>query len=433
MNKHTVKNFILPVIFFILLISAVFTASEILKRKKSFYYKDQFFKSEVPYDVLFFGSSHMHEGIDPVYLWENYGISSYNLASSGESIQMSYYVMKEALEHAKPKAVIIDSYKISDKKDSIDEGYAFVHESIDALPLNKNKLEAIDYASRFFDGGKMAFISNLYAYHGRYTELKKEDFTHNITYDKGAYIMTEIFKTEAPDLDSYITDTGELKDGDGVRYYKKMIELCREKGVTPILVNIPANRSNYSESTQKRVNALMEYTEENGGMSINFLPLLDDIGINYDTDFGDSSHLNFMGAAKTADYIAEFLKNNFGIEDHRSDSTYAKEWERDIKAWREQKVELLKNKKDAVAYIFLAADEEREIRVFMTEPEEASSMYGLPFCLERTGITPEKVTEEEIGGFDMMVEVRDKNDNRWLAAQYFNRSESGKYVIADEN
>lgn len=431
MKEINVKKIVLPVIFFALLITVLAVASNVLKKKESYYYKDQFFSSKVPYDVLFFGSSHMHEGIDPMYLWDNYGISSYNLASAGESIQMSYYVMKEALKHARPKAVIIDSYKIADKKDSIDEGYAFTHESIDALPLNRNKMEAIDYASRFFDGGKMAFLSNIYAYHGRFSELSKDDFIPRITYDKGAYIMTEIYKAEPPDMDSYIQDTAELHDGDGVRYYKKIIELCRENGVTPILVNIPANKSNYSENTQKRVNALMEYTEENGGMSINFLPLLDDIGINYDTDFGDSSHLNFMGAAKTADYIAEFLRNNFGIEDHRGDSVYSTEWERDSKAWREQKVELLQDKKDAVSYIFLAEDEDREIRVFMTEPEKVSSMYGLPFCLERTGIIPEEASEEETGGFDMMVEVRDKNDGRWLAAQYFNRSECGKYVTAD--
>ncbi|MCR5025354.1 MAG: DUF1574 domain-containing protein [Lachnospiraceae bacterium] len=432
MRSFDAKKIILPIIFFILLIVAVFTASEVLKRKNSYYYKDQFFESEVPYDVLFFGSSHMHEGIDPVYLWENHGISSYNLASAGESIQMSYYVMKAALEHAKPKAVIIDSYKISDKKDSIDEGYAYVHESIDALPLSKDKLEAIDYASRFFDGGKIAFLSNIYAYHGRYTELEKDDFVRNINYDKGAYIMTEMFKAEAPDLDSYITDIGELKDGDGVCYYKKIIELCKEKGVIPILVNIPANRANYSEKTQKQVNALMKYTEDNGGMAINFLPLLDDIGINYDTDFGDASHLNFMGAAKTADYIAEFLRNNLGMEDHRNDRIYSDEWGKVCSSWKEQKIELLKKKKDAVAYIFLAEDESRDINVYMLDPEKTSAMYGLDFCLDRTGIIPEKKEEDEMKGFDMIVEVRNKDDGKWLATQYFRQNDGGKYMAVEE-
>ena len=418
--------------FFILLLSAVFMASGVLKKKTGYFYKDRFFSSKVPYDTLFFGSSHMHEGIDPMYLWENYGISSYNLASSGESIQMTYYVMREALDRTKPKAVFIDSFKISDKENSIDEGYAFVHESIDPLPLNKNKLEAIDYAAPFFEGGKPAFLSNLYAYHNRYTELKEEDFLPKATYDRGAYIMTEIYKAEPPDMDSYIREAGELGNGDGVRYYKKIIELCRERGVTPVLINIPANSANYSENSQKRVNALMEYTEENGGLSINFLPLLDDIGINYDTDFGDASHLNFMGAAKTADYIAEFLRLNFNVEDHRGDSAYSEEWDRESKLWREQKVERLSLKKDAVSYIFLADDPDRKIRIFMKEPEKASTMYGLTFCLERTGITPEKASDEETGGFDMMIEVRSREDDRWLASGYFNRSESGKYVKADD-
>ena len=433
MEKKRIKNFILSLFFFLLLFTAVFASSEVLKRKKSFYYKDQFFKSTVPYDVLFFGSSHMHEGIDPIYLWENYGISSYNLASSGESIQMTYYVMREAFRHSVPKAVVIDSFKIMDKEDAINAEYAFVHESIDALPLNKNKLEAVNYASRFFDGGRMAFLSNLYAYHSRYNELNKEDFIRDHTRDKGAYIMTEIVKAEAPDPDSYIEDTTEFKGGDGVRYYEKIIALCREKGVVPILVNIPANKGNYTEESQKRVNTLMKYTEEKGGMSINFLPLLDEIGIDYDRDFGDASHLNFMGAEKTADYIASFLKDRLGFTDHRQEDAYASVWDEDVRAWREQEVDFLKKRKDAVAYIFLADDPDREITVLVQEPDSVSDMYGLDYCLERTGAALKEASSEETKGYDMKVEVRRRSDGSSLAEGFFNRDAGGKYVRADED
>ncbi|MCR4589909.1 MAG: DUF1574 domain-containing protein [Lachnospiraceae bacterium] len=427
-KKGKYKKIILSFVFLFLLMLTVYVASEILKKKESYYYKDQFFSSDVPYDVLFFGSSHMHEGIDPMYLWEEHGISSYNLASAGESIQMTYYVMKAAFEKTLPKAVVIDSFKIADEENAINEGYAFVHESIDALPFGKTKLEAVDYAAGFFDGGRAAFLSDLYAYHGRYKELEENDFRHVFTYDKGAYIMTEVYKAEAPDMEKYIRDTKEFKGGDGVRYYKKIVELCIENNVTPILVNIPANRSNYDEDSQKTVNTLMEYTKKEGGMAINFYPLLDDIGINYDTDFGDSSHLNFMGAAKTADYLAEYLKLNFGIPDHRSDPVYSAQWEKDSAAWREQKITLLKTKKDAVSYIFLAEDEDRIIRVFMDDPGKTGTMYGFDFCLERTGITPEKTGKDENGGFDMRIEVRRRSDESFLAEQYFNRNEAGRYV-----
>ena len=425
------KKIFKSVAFFLILSIVIISAAGLLKKKESYYYKDQFFSSNMDYDVLFFGSSHMHEGIDPIYLWENYGISSYNLASAGESIQMTYYVVRAALEHTHPKAIVVDSFKIADEKDEINEGYAFVHESIDALPFGKNKLEAIDYASRFFDGGKMAFLSNIYAYHSRYDELEKKDFQPTITYDKGAYIMTEVLKAEKPEKDAYIEDTTELKGGDGVQYYKRIVELCREKGVVPILVNIPANKSNYSEKEQKKLNTLMEYTRENGGQTINFLPLHDQIGINYDTDFGDSSHLNFLGAAKTADYLADYLFKNFDIKDHRGDAAYADEWTRDVNAWNEQKIELLAEKKDAVSYIFLADAEDREIKVFMADTDSVSDMYGLDFCLEKTGITPEQVDKNEIGSFDMKIEVRRRSDGKWLAAQYFNKNDGGSFVTVE--
>ncbi len=428
MKAKIIKKWLKCIAFMLLLAAVIAGFSDLVKNKDSYYYKDQFFDSDMNYDVLFFGSSHMHEGIDPIYLWENHGISSYNLASSGESIQMTYYVVKAALEHTHPKAIVIDSFKIGDEKNAINEGYAFVHESIDALPFGRTKLEAIDYASRFFDGGKMAFLSNIYSYHGRFTELEKQDFRKTITYDKGAYIMTEVVKAERPEKDSYIEDTTELQGGDGVKAYEKIVELCKEKDVVPILVNIPANKNNYSEDTQKKVNTLMRYTEDNGGLALNSLPHLDEIGIDYDTDFGDSSHLNFMGAAKTADYMASFLKNNLDIEDHRSDSEYSEEWSRDVEAWKAQKIELLEKKKDAVSYIFLAADEDREISVYMSDPSAVSEMYGLEFCLEKSGIVPAPLEEKDKGRADMKIEVREKGTGKWLASQFFNYDKGGRFI-----
>jgi len=431
LKKINIRKIIKTVAFLGILSFVILISSRILRRKESYYYKDQFFHSDTQYDVLLFGSSHMHEGIDPVYLWENHGISSYNLASAGESIQMTYYVLKEALEHSKPRAVVIDSVKISEMEGSLGEGYAFVHESLDALPLNRNKIEAVRYASPFLNVDPLSFISDMYAYHGRYAELEKEDFTDTITYDRGAYIMTEVVKNEKADPGSYITDTRELKDGEGVKAYKKIIALCREKGVTPVLINIPANRDNYTKEEQIRTNSLMKYTEENGGKAVNLLPLLDEIGIDYDTDFGDSSHLNFLGVAKTADFLARYLKEEFDIPDHRGDSEYIDDWEKGIELWREQKTELLRKKKDAVSYIFLAEDDSRTIKVFMKEPEKTGTMYGLDFCLEKTGIIPEKASEEDIPGFDMRIEVRRSSDGAFLTEQYFNRDAGGNYVTVE--
>ena len=63
-------------------------------------------------DVLFIGSSHVHNGIDISLLYKEYGISSYDFSSSGQPLPTSYFYVKEALKTQKPKLIIFDSYSL---------------------------------------------------------------------------------------------------------------------------------------------------------------------------------------------------------------------------------------------------------------------------------------------------------------------------------
>ncbi len=425
MKKKILRTFI----FLILILFILMGLSRLFTDKKSAYYKKGFFEAKTGFDALFFGASRMHEAVDPIYLWEKHGIASYNLASSGESVQMSYFVLRDALNRCTPKAVFIDAAKISDEENSINSGYGFVHESIDALPLDKNKLEAIDYIAPFFDGGKMAFFSMLYAYHGRYDDLKEEDFKDRMNYDKGAYIMTSVYKREKP---VHLTDgVKELKGGDGVTFYKRILSLCREKGVRCVLTDIPVNASTYSESRQRHLNALIKLTKEEGGDVIAFNEMIDEVGFDYDHDFGDKGHLNFLGAEKVCDYIASYLKNDLSVPDHRNDPSYSTSWEEDVRKWKEQRTEELSEKKDAVEYMFAAFDEGRLIRLYAREPERVYDQYAMDFCLERLKVRPEKTDEDILGGYDMMVEVSDEETGSVISKQFFEYNQSSGLFTAN--
>ena len=63
-------------------------------------------------DVLFFGNSHMGNAVYPMELWRNQGIVSYNLAGFGHRIASTYWVMKNALDEAQPKLVVIDCHSL---------------------------------------------------------------------------------------------------------------------------------------------------------------------------------------------------------------------------------------------------------------------------------------------------------------------------------
>ena len=45
-----------------------------------------FLKEDRDYDVLLFGSSHMVNGIYPMELWKDYGITAYNLSGHGAGL-----------------------------------------------------------------------------------------------------------------------------------------------------------------------------------------------------------------------------------------------------------------------------------------------------------------------------------------------------------
>ena len=115
------------------------------KRKNSnakiadFFYQEEF-------DVLFFGSSHMLNGIFPMQLWNDYGIVSYNMANYGERLVLSYYNLLLALEQTNaPKLVVIDTYMVhhTDKLNKVKRVES--HYTLDSYPISYTKYLTIKY------------------------------------------------------------------------------------------------------------------------------------------------------------------------------------------------------------------------------------------------------------------------------------------------
>ena len=416
-------------IFILILLFVLGVLSRILMKKDSRHYKQQFLTSDAGYDALFFGSSHVHEGIDPMVLWDDFGIRSYNLASAGESVQITWYVLQEALLKATPQVVFIDSFKIGDG-DSLDQSYSFVHESLDAFPLNKTKLEAINYAAGFLEQNRLSLISNLYAYHGRYGELEKRDFKNEYTFNKGAYIMTSIVPVEKPVLTG-TAERAQLKGGLGVKAYEKILGLCREKGIKCVLLSVPMKAGRFDE---EYFNALADLTKSYGGYVLEGNAAVDEIGLDFDHDFGDTeSHLNLLGAKKFTSYVGEFMQRELGTADERQGPEAAL-WNEDSRRWSEQKSEFLGEKKEAVAYLFGIYDELYTAEVFVRDLSLIDRHYGLRFCLDTMGIKPREAGDDELGSpaYDMRIRVRRTGSEEQMTEQYFSFDKERNIFKTDE-
>ena len=220
---------------FILILSSV---SQVLMRKNSEQKLKRFFDEKAGFDVLFMGISHMQMGVSPMELWNEYGITSFNFAQSFERLPFAYWVLKMALEYSDPSIVVIDVRRIYDPDIQSGPGVSTV---LDYFPLTLTKFNAVNELFSDFNE-KLGYLFHIIKYHERWKELTEADF--NVT----DYVLDNgSFKYEGSAIQVYDVDTHSKIQPDDMApgselctsYLRKMIELCKSKGINVILAEIP--------------------------------------------------------------------------------------------------------------------------------------------------------------------------------------------------
>lgn len=345
--KKKIVTVIKIALFLLLLGVVLLKVSDVLEQKTSRFHRTPVFSQDTPIDVLIIGSSHVKNGVLPYYLWKDYGISSYNFASSGEKIQLSYYTLKDVIKEVNPKVVVLDAYlSPSGTEDGIKMNYGLVHEAIDYMDTDQEKIELSKILSIGRDENAFSFLNNIYAYHYRWKELDKNDFVERFTIEKGGQFLSggSAFE-EIPVFEGEISE--KVKEGSGYEYLNKIMDLCEENGAQFLLINVPY--VSIDEKAAKRQYTFYKCVDERGFDSIYFPEVLDLLNIDCATDFHDKGHVNVLGAKKVTDYVGNYLSTTMGVADHRSDAAY-QSWEEFVKIYDDARMERAENSKTAYEY-----------------------------------------------------------------------------------
>lgn len=298
-----------------------------------------FYTEKFEYDVLFFGNSTTYNGISPLDLWHDYGITSFNLANQGQGLDANYYAMEDALKRKHPKLVVVDlsyiNHSTSDER---------LHSLLDNMPWGSAKIEAI------FDLTKGTNIVNfafpLVFYHSNWVDVNKSSYKEITSINKGATVAQyskgsdgEIFDTSIFSEELNIIDSNEKLDTPQyqLEYIKKMIQLCKKKNIQILFVNYPSyatGKTNHGdgETLQKYWNGFADVAEQYDVDYINGLQLVDDIGFDFVTDLRDWRHLSVYGNIKMTSYLGEYIQKNYGITDHRGEEAFTA-WDEDYEKW----------------------------------------------------------------------------------------------------
>ncbi len=372
--------------------------SDLMQRKSSDFKYQPFFSQEADFDVLFFGTSHVINGIFPMELWQDYGIVSYNFGGHGNTLPVSYWVMRNALEYTEPKLAVIDGYFLSTntKTGGI---FSQEHLSMDSFAANKVKWDAVsdllddpvmeeniaqgqvtDAAQRT----SMSLMWDFSVYHPRWNELGSGDFIQSYSKEKGAESRIAV----SVPAEAASAGAGEQMEGEtaGTQYLCRFIETCRERGIEVLLTYLPFPST---ADQQKEANRIHEIAKAYGVRYLNFL----DMGlVDFKTDCYDpNSHLNPSGARKVTSYLGQYIREHYNIADHRDDSAY-RGWADDYAEYEAFKASNLKQQTALDVYLMLLADKNYDVWIEIKDADIWKNAYYTAL-LENMGINKDKASK----------------------------------------
>lgn len=290
-------------------------------------------------DVLFLGNSESSRGFSPIKIWNEYGITSYNYGSSLQTMQISYYKLKECLKYQTPQVVVMEVNSFFEKE-STDEAYRRV---IDNWKFDDVKVATIFNKDIQLDN-KISYIFPILRYHSRWNELKDDDFKSlkekykSVSY-KGMPMIVK--KNGYIGNKNYMENRNEKEiiPETNLVYIKKFIDLCQKKNIKIIMTELP---SPIVWSLAKNI-SVNELANKYNIKFIDFNLMNKEIELNWNDDTYDKGgHLNVYGAEKVSNYIGRVLSEEYNLPDHRNDKEIADDWNETLKNYEERKIKLEK-------------------------------------------------------------------------------------------
>lgn len=273
----------------------------------------QFYKEKENIDVIFIGPSTLYYVISPMYIWDKYGIVTYNRGTQSQTYSLSYSLLEESLKRGKPKLIVLDISLLAILENNKNINNAVMNQI--ASPLLRNQTRLL-----YNDNISSLNIFNLY--HDRIFNLSLSDFYTKSFYKGLASRPFFYFKNDIKDMD----------DGKNVQldkiveeYTKKYIELAKKYNTEILFICLPSlsNRQKYYREFSKLASSLnvpyINYSDDN---------MSDLIGIDSKKDFIDPYHMNIYGGRKVVEHLIPYIIKHYNIPNRKNDPKYAS-WNED--------------------------------------------------------------------------------------------------------
>ena len=313
------------IVFFILMIAGMTRLYDVFKYREmgggggfqNFYETP---KNSV--DVMVYGSSHASCTVNNGMLWDDAGISSFILSSGSQSIDSTYYFIKESLKTQHPKVIMVETLEANGQAQKPDGTYQVglgnIYRSDLSMKWSPVYVQMVrDQAKLYgFDNNfRNELLLKMPIIHARYSELERNDFVNEYYFKRGYGGSYDVEPSDAPQLTQKRVPLSPM----GTEYLQKIMDLCKQENIGLVLFCAAYPETEEASGQQ---NTIADLAKANGVTFLDFNTFYQDIGIDFSTDVRDGNHLNNSGADKVTKYLEDYIRANYDLTDHRGDPAY---------------------------------------------------------------------------------------------------------------
>lgn len=336
-----IKKIIRPLAFLIILfllfmyLSFVFTfprdqKSDMARERFNTYYALP--KNSV--DALFIGSSAVDRYWMSQLAWKENGIATFALSSGNQPTGFVKYLIEEVSKRHDPKVIVIDIRPLLRKPSGIND--TDIRRVTDNLRPSINRIKAtnaiLDYVDQVdadIDTSDWSYYINLIKYHSAWNTTKLTDYLHLFprcdymgffAYNKNAFKIEPQEKTHYTDATLTINPNSEA-------LFLDLLEYCKTLDSEVVFIAAPHS---VDDIDLKQTNYVLNLAKDAGFNTINMNTpkIYRELGWDFNHDMYNPGHANIYGAVKYTRWMSNYLMDNYGLEDMRSeDNSKYKIWE----------------------------------------------------------------------------------------------------------
>ena len=286
-------------------------------------------------DMIMVGSSPVHPYWATSLAYHEYGFTSYPLSSDVQQPSLTSFLVKEGLRTQSPSLVVVETRMFMRTQEEFDS-FENIDNSFRAVIDNtKYSWERFQFIDSVVQMNKTTYWFDIIKYHTTWKtttpkELKYWDYREKSLYDGFCW---------APDVKNLdvLVNNKEIQEEIPIpieqeRYLSEIINYIEKSNTEVLFILAPYQ---ITEEQCKMANYMEHFIREAGYEYINFNKLYDEVGVNFDTDFYNSGHMNVLGAEKYTRYLGKLLQEKYNLPDHRGDEEYA-QWDVDYEVWKQQ-------------------------------------------------------------------------------------------------